>query len=130
VRGKMTSNKRLPNGNLIIFLKSPPYSSENSFVGLSNALVDVGDSLNLIIIFIFDGVWNVIPNQNNESLSNFPNIEDLYKTIITDAEFYIYKKSLEQRNLLNSKLLPGLKLLDPRGLYEIVRTKGQNILFF
>ena len=126
----MEKKSKKSNDSLMIFIKSTPYSSENSFVALSNALVDFYDNLNIIFIFLFDGVWNLLTDQNSRFLSNFPNIEDLYKSIITDADFYVYSKSLKKRALLNSKLLPGVKVLDPKSLSRLILTNGQNILFF
>lgn len=116
--------------NLIIFIKSTPYENENTFVALSNALVADNVDVKLVIIFIFDGVWSLLPGQDTKNLSKFPNIEDLYKTIITDADFYVYSNSLENRQLLHKKLLPGLKIIDTKKLFDLVKTRGQNILFF
>ena len=65
------------NQHMIILIKKPPYDGENSFAALSNLFVNLDKDVKTVVIFLFNGVWNLLPGQNSEKLTNFPNIEAL-----------------------------------------------------
>ncbi|MCP4762928.1 MAG: hypothetical protein GY870_14210 [archaeon] len=115
---------------IIITVKKPPYEGEDTFAAFANLFASLDEGIIPIIIFIFDGIWNVIPEHLSENMSDFPNIEDSYKSVLTEASFYTLKDSLERRGMIGKKLLPGVKTIDMKELVKIYRDFGDNIIHF
>jgi sulfur relay (sulfurtransferase) DsrF/TusC family protein len=124
--------KEVPKQNtqMIFMIKSSPYSGENVFAAFSAILGCIDEKVKPVVIFIFDGVNAILRNQNGQKLNNYPNIEDMYKTMITEAKFYAYDDSLNQRGLTSKNLLPGVKVIDSNELTSLLIQKGENILVF
>jgi len=115
---------------IIFMIKSSPYSGENVFAAFSAILGSIDEKIKPIVIFIMDGVYAVIRNQNGQKLNNYPNIEDMYKTMITDASFYAYNDSINQRDLKNESILKGVKIINRNEIADLLIQKGENILVF
>ncbi|MHA1727135.1 MAG: DsrE family protein [Promethearchaeota archaeon] len=115
--------------HLILIIKDPPHQGESLFGEFSDLFASLDEEIEPIILYVFNGVWNLLSEQISKN-HNFPNIEKIYKSMITKASFYAYKDSLERRGLIGKKLLTGVKILEMKEMVSILREFGDDILFF
>ena len=116
--------------DVVYIIKSSPYSGENVFAAFSSILAGLDEGIETKLIFMHDGVYNLLTNQDGTSLSNYPTIADIYKSAITEISFFAYKESLRKRDLEEKRLLPGVKMINISEFMSILSNFGKNILIF
>ena len=115
--------------HLIMMIKSPPKNGLTAFSSFRDFFANLDDGIKPIIIFIFNGVLNILKNTlNNEDVQQKNDFFD--ESILDMASFFVFKESLERRNLSGKKLLPGIRKLDMKNFVKIIRDFGEDIVFF
>jgi sulfur relay (sulfurtransferase) DsrF/TusC family protein len=115
--------------HLIMMIKSPPKNGLNAFSSFGDFFANLDEGIKPIIIFIFNGVLNILKNTLDNGIIQQKN-ESFDESLLDMATFFVFKESLERRNLIGKKLLPGIKKLDMKNFVKIIRDFGDDIVFF
>ncbi|MBS7287354.1 MAG: DsrE family protein [Candidatus Freyarchaeota archaeon] len=114
---------------IILIITKPPYGLEDCFSGLYVAVACLNSSLRCNVIFIGDGVYAALAQQNTEKLS-VPSVEDLIYALLPDAKLYIHKKSLLERGIPESKIIKGIRLVEDEEVAELLLREGEGVITF
>ena len=115
--------------HLIMMIKSPPKNGLNAFSSFGDFFANLDEGVKPIIIFIFNGVLNILKNTLKNSIIQQKK-ENFDESLLDMASFYVFQESLERRNLIGKKLLPGIKKIDMKNFVKIIRDFGDDIVFF
>lgn len=121
---------------MILIIRSSPYYSENVYGGLFIAF-SVGEAqLPSKVVFVDDGLYCLIPDQNAEQSLSMPAISDIIQQLVGTVLFYYYCPENSDypahsffRRLLDAKsLVLGVKALTFLDLFAFLTGVEQNIL--
>lgn len=115
--------------NVLLIITKPPYGFEDCFSGLYIAIACLNSRLRCIILFIGDGAYVTISNQNPEKIS-MPSVADLIYTLLPESELYVHKESLQERKIPESRIIKGIKPVDEDELAKIILKQGEVIITF
>ena len=115
--------------HLIMMIKSPPKNGLNAFSSFGDFFANLDEGVKPIIIFIFNGVLNILKNTLKNGIIQQKK-ENFDESLLDMASFYVFQESLERRNLIGKKLLPGIKKIDMKNFVKIIRDFGDDIVFF
>lgn len=122
--------KNLGNSqHLVIMIKSPPKNGLNAFSSFADLFANLDEGVKPIIIFIFNGVLNLLKNDVKNKSDRGKN-ESFDESLLSMASYFVYKESLERRDLKGKKILPGIEELNMKSLVKILREFGDDIVFF
>lgn len=122
--------KNLGNSqHLIMMIKSPPKNGLNAFSSFADLFANLDEGVKPIIIFIFNGVLNLLKNDVKNKSDRGKN-ESFDESLLSMASYFVYKESLERRDLKGKKILPGIEELNMKSLVKILRDFGDDIVFF
>jgi len=120
------------NIEITIFITKEPYYLEYSFGGLSLAIATSNNFIKTNIIFIEDGVYNLIQNQIIHNNDKIFNIEELINSTRNEEylKYFVFKPSLRNRNINFSKIenFKFIKLIDSNELIQILNLKDNIYL--
>ena len=121
---------------MLLIIRSSPYLSENVLGGLFIAF-SVGEAqLPSKVVFVDDGLYCLIPNQNMEQSLSILAISDIIQQLVGTVLFYYYcpedsnySAHSSFRQLLDAKcLVPGVKALTFPDLFAFLTGEEQNLL--
>ncbi|MHA1263319.1 MAG: DsrE family protein [Candidatus Freyarchaeota archaeon] len=110
-------------------MTKPPYGSEECFSGLYVAIACLNSGLDCGILFMGDGVYATIANQDPKGLS-MPSVSDLIYTLLPESRLYAHEESLRERMLPASSMIKGIRLVGDSEMAELVLECGEYILTF
>ncbi|MGQ9721866.1 MAG: DsrE family protein [Candidatus Jordarchaeum sp.] len=114
---------------VLLIITKAPYGFEDCFSGLYVAIACLNSGLKCIILFIGDGVYATISNQNPEKIS-MPSVADLIYTLLSESELYVHKKSLQERKIPETRIIKGIKPIEEDELVKIILKQGEAIITF
>lgn len=107
---------------VLFILHSAPYGSSTARETLDAALAAAAFEQNVQLLFIGDGVWHLLPNQQADALASKDTGKMLQALGYYDiSDVYVDSVSLEERQLTGESLAITAKVLDKNTLQEIVR---------
>lgn len=115
--------------HLVMMIKSPPKNGLNAFSSFADLFANLDEGVKPIIIFIFNGVLNLLKNHPKNKTNRQAN-EGFNESILNKASFFVFKESLERRELKGKKILPGITEINMKNLVKIIRDYGDDIVFF
>jgi sulfur relay (sulfurtransferase) DsrF/TusC family protein len=114
---------------VLLIITKPPYGYEDCFSGLYVAVSCLNSGLKCSILFIADGVYATIANQNPEKIS-MPSVADLIYTLLPEADLFAHKNSLNEREIPESMMIKGIKIVEESELAEIILKVGEAVITF
>ncbi|MHA1518893.1 MAG: DsrE family protein [Promethearchaeota archaeon] len=130
---------------MIIIIKSPPYGTESGLGSLFIALSTAEQNIPTKVIFVDQGLYNILPDQNSENLLDIPPISDIIMQFVGLVNFYaIPKDSNSEENQQKGEeeifsidwmkkkgnMLPGIKIINYAQLVEFLEQQPKNVLTF
>jgi tRNA 2-thiouridine synthesizing protein C len=120
-----TSKKKL----LLIF-RHGPYGNKLSRAGLDAALAAAAFDQHINLLFMDDGVWQLLPDQSASSIDSKNVHSTLQSMPLYDLEsFHVDRLSLSARQLEPAQLDGELVLLEPVELAEFIDSHDQVLSF-
>ena len=126
--------------SILIFVTHSPYGTEYTFGAISFAIACATHEIKTDIVFIEDGVSNLIGNHRIKESDHIFNVQEIVNaTIDMDClKYHVYKPSLDIRGYSLSENLKkiGLSILDANNLSDLILNKKnkqynmKRLLFF
>ncbi|MHA1619045.1 MAG: hypothetical protein ACTSVZ_07145 [Promethearchaeota archaeon] len=123
---------------MIIIIKSPPYGTESVLGSLFIALSTAEQSIPTKVIFVEQGLYNILPDQNAENLLDIPPISDLIMQFVGLVHFYAVPMDKNNNvgdekfsvNWMKTKsnILPGIKIIKYGEIVEFLVQQPKNVL--
>ncbi|TFH30865.1 MAG: hypothetical protein E4G98_01240 [Promethearchaeota archaeon] len=131
---------------MIIIIKSPPYGTESVLGSLFIALSTAEQEIPTQVIFVEQGLYNILPEQNAENLLDIPPISDLIMQFVGLVHFYAIpldsndgpsdeKSDLKSETHFSDvwmktkgNVLPGIKIIQYGQLVEFLEQQPENVL--
>jgi tRNA 2-thiouridine synthesizing protein C len=115
---------------LLLIFRHGPYGNKLSRAGLDVALAAAAFEQDLHVLFMDDGVWQLLPEQSAQSIDSKNVHSTLQSMPLYDlASFHVDAGSLEQRQLLPSQLDGELVLLGDNELATFIDSHDQVLSF-
>ncbi|MHA1674658.1 MAG: hypothetical protein ACTSYI_13650 [Promethearchaeota archaeon] len=129
---------------MIIIIKTPPYGSESVLGSLFIALSTAEQNIPTKVIFVEQGLYNILPEQNADNLIDIPPISDIIMQVVGLVHFYaipnnsnggedqITSELLFSKTWMKTKgnILPGIKIINYAQLVEFLEQQPKNVLTF
>ncbi len=129
---------------MIIIIKTPPYGSESVLGSLFIVLSTAEQDIPTKVIFVEQGLYNILPEQNTDNLIDIPPISDLIMQFVGMVHFFaipndfssgedqIKKEEMFSVDWMKKKgnMLPGIKIINYAQLVEFLEQQPKNILTF
>lgn len=122
--------KQSPPPSLVILLSHTPYQTEYTLGGLSLAMACARNNIRTRLVFIEDGVYSLVEPTEDQSGGFIFSVQDLINSIQredTNLEFYAYKPSLAQREIVKNKKLSAVLEIGTNELGRILLTLPGDI---
>jgi len=109
------------NKPLLIILRRPPYGSSLSREGIDIALAAAAFGQEVSLLFIADGVWQLLLHQDSEALSiknhaNVLNALELYGI----SNIYVEARALLERQIESDQIIHSHQLLTSTEISSII----------
>jgi len=116
---------------LTIFITNSPYASEWTFGGISFAIASATHNINTQIIFIENGVYGLIGEHQIGEKEKIFNLQDIIEATadLENLKFFLHAPSLEKRNVILSKMLKNISLINNEDLATIVLKNNRKGLY-
>ena len=129
---------------MIIIIKTPPYGTESVLGSLFIALSTAEQEIPTKVIFVEQGLYNILPEQNAENLLDIPPISDIIMQFVGLVHFYAIpndsnsgKKQKNGEEMFSAdwmkkkgNMLPGIKIINYAQLVEFLEQQPKNVLTF
>jgi tRNA 2-thiouridine synthesizing protein C len=113
---KSTSNKRI-----LIVCRQAPYGNALAREAIDVALATAVFDQNLALLFIGDGVWQLLKNQQSESIAAKSQQKMLAALVLYDIEdIYVDSEALNSRNITADELSITTKNLSSNRIVELL----------
>ena len=121
----MASKKRL----LLIF-RHPPYGNTLARAGLDVALATAAFEQNISILFMDDGVYQLLPGQDSAVIEQKNHRRQLDSLPLYDIDtLYVEQASLDARQIAPQAIADKLELLDNDALQQLLQRHDQVLSF-
>jgi len=113
-----------------ILMRKAPYGSVYTAEGFRSVMGIGVFEMDAVLIFVEDGVYALVKDQNPEKLDmqplgeGFPMLPEFGVN-----EFYVHQPSLEERGLSVDDLVMKVQLIDNAGLAELLAEYGAVLSF-
>ena len=116
--------------DILILQRHAPYGSSLAREGLDFALTSAAYDQNLSLLFMGDGVFQVVGNQDSKNISLKSHSGALEVLPLYDIEnLYAVKEDLEQRNIQESQLLEGIQIIDRQAANTLIHSHSKIVGF-
>ncbi len=115
---------------VLVVCRRAPYGDSLSRAALDVVLAGAAFNQDLSVLFLDDGVWQLMPQQQASSIEQKSVAATLESLPLYDVEqFYVAAASLQQRQLSPSELAGNVALLDDSSLTSFIESHDQVLGF-
>lgn len=115
---------------LLLIVRHSPYGSGLARASLDFALAAAAFEQDLSLLFMDDGVWQLLPEQNTTALAYKSVQKTLASMSLYDIDtFYVEANSLSARQLLVEQLSGPVKLLQAADIGDFIASHEQLVSF-
>jgi len=114
----------------VVLMRKAPYGSVYTAEGLRSVMGIGIFEMDVALVFVDDGVYALVKEQNPEKLDMQPLGEGFPALPEFGVEkFYVHRPSLEARGLSASDLVLAVEMVDDAGLAELLAAHGAVLPF-
>lgn len=115
--------------SILVLVTRPPYGLEEAFAGLRLALAMVVNGMKTSVVLAEDGVYNAVAAQKADAVKMPSNMEATKELYDFDVPVYVVKEDLEERDVPESALFEGLKVVPASKVRELVEEHSVTTTF-
>ena len=122
----MTTGKK----KLLLVNRHPPYGSHLARAALDVALAAAAFEQDIALLFVDDGVWQLLPQQHAARIESKSIERTLMSMPLYDIDtFYVSARCLRERGLDPAGLLGSTVALEPEALAAFIEAHDQVLSF-
>jgi len=115
---------------LLLIFRQPPYGNTLARAGLDAALAAAAFEQHISILFMDDGVFQLLPAQDAAAIEQKNQRRQLDSLPLYDVDtLYVEQASLQARNIAPESITDKLELLDPSALQQLLQGADQVLSF-
>lgn len=106
--------------SILVLITRAPYGLEEAFAGLRLALAMGVNGMKTSAILMEDGVYNAVASQKSDILKMPSNADAAKELYDFDVQVYVVKEDLYSRDISESMLFEGLKVIPSSHLKQLM----------
>lgn len=106
--------------SILVLIMHAPYGLEEAFAGLRLALAMGVNGLKTSVVMLEDGVYNAVGSQKADVLKMPSNMDATKELYDFDVSVFVVKEDLASRDLPESRLFEGLKVIQSSQLKQLL----------
>jgi sulfur relay protein TusC/DsrF len=106
--------------SILVLITRAPYGLEEAFAGLRLALAMGVNGMKTSVVLMEDGVYNAVASQKSEALRMPSNADATKELYDFDVQVHVVKEDLASREISESKLFEGLKVVPSSQLKQLM----------
>ena len=115
---------------IVIQTTQPPYSSSYSIDALEAAMGATNIGLEVVFIFVGEGVYQLLNSQNNDVISHMSIFKKLMALPLYDVEtVYVLSTALSEHNVCIPKEMPNISAIDDGEFVSVCQHAKQVLVF-
>lgn len=115
---------------ILVLMRQAPYGSSLARDGLDYILTSAAYDQDITILFLGDGVWQLLKQQNGKSIYAKTHSASLEVLPMYDIEsLYVLADDLAARQLGLNDLIPGVEIIEKDEFHQIMNTQDSVIGF-
>jgi tRNA 2-thiouridine synthesizing protein C len=116
--------------HITVIAQQGPYANSAGQDALDFALAMANFGQQVNFVFMHDGVFQLLANQNAESICRRAFTKSFAALVYYDIEpVYVCQRSLDVRNLSAKDLIVDVEILDEAGLQALFKTQQHMVTF-
>ncbi|MEM3038786.1 MAG: DsrE family protein [Thermoplasmata archaeon] len=106
--------------SILVLITKPPYGLEEAFAGLRLALAFAVNGMKTTVLFIGDGVYNVVKDQKSDAIRMPSNIDATKDLFDFDAATFVIREDIAARGISDNRLFEGPKVIDASEVKKLI----------
>ncbi len=112
----------------VFLIRTCPYGMASAAEAYRAVIGVAGMGIETKAVFVEDGVYSIVKNQNPEGIDMHPIVEAYKQVKEFGAELYVHKESLEERGLSPDELIEA-KVINTEELRKLIEDTDKVITF-
>lgn len=116
--------------NILVLQTQAPYGTSLARDGLDYVLTSAAYDQNITIVFMNDGIWQLLPNQKPNSIQQKSQISAIEVLSLYDVdELYVCEEDLKKRQVDADCLPQGISIMNRESIRSLMNTQDSIIRF-